>query len=64
MGRPSDHTEALCQNLTNDLMELVRITQLEPAQHEVVRRMLNRIEAFDHTFGRPIDPLEDAADDD
>ena len=72
MTRPSDYTQQLCQNLTDDLMAL-RTVHLEPIRGEaeghddprlerilarvvaadgVVQRILDRVQGFDHSFGR------------
>ena len=58
MARPSDYTEGLCQDLTDDLVKLRSMKLDEPA-HRLVQRMLERVEGFDHTFGRPADPAAD-----
>ena len=63
MGRPSDHTEALCQCLADDLVEL-RSMGLGLDADRVLERMQNRINDFDHTFGRPVDLTADHDDDD
>ncbi len=46
MGRPSDHTEALCQRLTDDLVELKNMG-LGPDADRVLERMLDRVINFD-----------------
>ena len=51
MARPSDYTEALCQDLTDDLVKL-RSMMLDEPSRCLVQRMMDRIESFDHSFGR------------
>lgn len=63
MARPSDYIEALCQQLTDDLVEL-RSMNLDGPASRIVQRMLDRIEGFDHSFGRPADPAAARDDDD